>query len=284
MIDYATGLLNKGTPHEEDFNIKETTNTAYSSDSWKIVVDALNPYYNSIKGILSSERYDIYIMYGGYSATQQEDAKGFLLYLNRDGIPYKVELTQYRCFQFLKYDEETNRVYGTLTDNGSNSSQPASNKMYFAYFNNLFIADEDNPVRQTYLYEFTTPRNAWYRTYDIVKQQGMSNYIIITSLDAYVYPVIYNLVINVGESNELTTWRVDENEASLFLGAYVWFSSDTPHFKLICYKNWQGVRVLKLVQDNGTSLSYSDISTDVSLYTGYQSYNNSYFGINQNNI
>lgn len=59
LIDYATDMLNSGTPQEEDFNIKEISNIAYSSNDWKIVVDALNPYYNSIKGILSSERYDI---------------------------------------------------------------------------------------------------------------------------------------------------------------------------------------------------------------------------------
>jgi hypothetical protein len=284
LIDYATDMLNSGTPQEEDFNIKEISNIAYSSNDWKIVVDALNPYYNSIKGILSSERYDIYIMYGGYSQTASDDTKGFLIYLDRNGKPLKVILTEYRCFQFLKYDEETNRIYGILTDNGNGQSENASNKMYFAYFNNLFIINDDNPPIQTYLYEYNTPRTAWYRVYDIVKEQGASNYIILTSLDSYVYPVIYNLEINVGESNVLTTWQVNENEASLFLGAYAWFSNDTPHFKLICYKNYQNVRGLRLVQDNGSSLTYSNLSADVDLYTGSQFYNNSYFGINENNI
>jgi len=284
LIDYATDMLNSGTPQEEDFNIKEISNIAYSSNDWKIVVDALNPYYNSIKGILSSERYDIYIMYGGYSQTASDDTKGFLIYLDRNGKPLKVILTEYRCFQFLKYDEETNRIYGILTDNGNGQSENASNKMYFAYFNNLFIVNDENPPIQTYLYEYNTPRTAWYRVYDIVKEQGASNYIILTSLDPYVYPVVYNLEINVGESNILTTWQGNENEASLFLGAYVWFSNDTPHFKLICYKNYQGVRGLRLVQDNGSSLTYSNLSADVDLYTGSQFYNNSYFGINENNI
>ncbi len=283
LIDYATNMLNSGTPHEEDFNIKETTNTAYSSDDWKIVVDALNPYYNSIKGILSSERYDIYIMYGGYSQTSSDDTKGFLIYLDRNGKPLKVILTEYRCFQFLKYDEETNRIYGILTDNGNGQSENASNKIYFAYFNNLFIVNDDNPVRQTYLYEFTTPRSNWYRVYDIVKKQAEANYIILVSFDSYIYPVVYNLEINVGESNVLTTWRVDEDNAARFLGAYLWFTDENPHFKLVCYKDINP-RGLKLVQDNGSNISYSDLTADVELYPVSQLYNKSYFGINQNNI
>ena len=256
LINYLTGLLNQQQPLPSDDAFTNIKGIEYSSSSWQFVIDAFsNEYKAVINGILENENYDKFIMYGAYQSADTEDTKGFLIYLNNNGLPYKVMKLNSRGILYLDLDEETNRIYGVISNASVYVSGVSDVEVYFAYYNNLFLTDDEGiPIHQSYAYKIDTIVR---KINKIVKDPDGANYLIVSSAYSGIGKVIvYELKINVGTPTELNIWNVDEDYRGF--SAYASYSSSNPNFKLIAYNPI--LDIWKVVTNNGANLDYTDIS------------------------
>lgn len=292
LLDYATHLLNIESPNPTDFDPynEVSVNDDYSSSAWDIVYDELGSKYCVINGILEDESSENYIMYGGYQDAPGENSKGFLIYMNQENHPFKVLLLDdIRGFQLLKYDKETNRVYGVCCDRAS-SWGSEDNDAYFSYLNNLFLTYNDYyPPKLLYevrIFQGSGSSTAnQYRARDIIKHPDHSYYLIFgTTYINLSEPKIYELRIKVGETNEFKEWTISNpsNYGGLcFLG---WYTDDTPHFKGILGST-TSTPGLSLFQDNGDNVSITSLTCDTTIDQMISSRTNpDYVSLGQNNI
>lgn len=282
LIEYVTGLLNNEEPQYTDFNIQNINSIEYNSEIWQDYINAFRLQSAAINGILENEKYDNFIMYGGYQEEKNRDAKGFLIYINKYGTPFKLIRLNTRGILNLDFDEDSNRVYGVVGDRATYQSA-TTNEIYFVYFNNLFLTTtEDYKPIQTYSYKIFIGTKAVDK---IVKDPNGSNYLIFTrAYPGLQYIDVFELKINVGQPNELTRWQVyDNSNVYLLLGLYGWYEESSPHFKMVTSKT-SGSN-LTIIQNNGASLTYTNITPDVSLNQIQQLYcHPQWIAINENNI
>ena len=259
LIDYATGLLNQEEPRTEDFNIKSIDGYEFTSEDWSIVVDSFRLQRIGINGILENEKYENFILYGAYTEDIRSDTKGFLIYLDKNGKPYYVLKLNTRGILWLGFDEETNRVYGVESTSGLYHSFVPT-QLYFMYYNNLFLTDnETNKPIETYTYNIYTSASGTpkFRVQDMIKDPTSSSYLIVlSSTNGGRYSRVYELKVNVGQSNELIKW--DVNQDYVLFADYIWYSNGSPHFKLIEYYNLG----FKLATNNDTNIVYTNLTTD----------------------
>ena len=282
LLEYVTGLLNGEEPKYTDFNIQNINSIEYNSEIWEEYSTAFRLQSAAINGILENEKYDNFIMYGGYQEQENQDAKGFLIYINKYGTPFKLIKLNSRGILNLDFDEDSNRVYGVVGDRATYQSA-TTNNMYFVYFNNLFLtATDDYKPIQTYSYKIFTGAKAVDK---IVKDPSSSNYLIFTRQYNGLQNIdVFELKINVGQANELTRWQAyDNTNVYLLLGLYGWYEESNPHFKMVTSKT--SGQNLTIIQNNGTSLTYTNITPDVSLNQRQQLYTHpQWISINENNI
>lgn len=287
LIDYVTGLLSIEQEQPTDFDPNELAGTGvkiYTSTEWQFVIDALDGYIVSINGILENENYDNYIMYGGYQSGTN-NSNGFLIYINEYGIPTKIRLLENaRGFQFLKFDEINNRVYGVYGDRATNSTS-SSNDAYFVYYNNLFLTEDDNnPPTISYSYKIHSDSGTdYFMVRDIVKHPERPFYLIYsTGFNSLSLPKATELRINVGQANELKTWSVASNYVGYaFYGSY---TEETPHFKLILYDT-RTPKMFRLGVDNGDNVSITNLTCDTTLKDRQNAYViNNYISIDEDTI
>jgi hypothetical protein len=221
-------------------------------------------------------------MYGGYQEQENEDAKGFLVYINKYGTPYKLIKGLTRGFLYLDFDEDANRVYGVSGDRATYQGA-TTNDIYFVYYNNLFLTGgSDYTPTLTYSYKIFNGKKAVDK---IVKDPSSSNYLIFTRLYNSIQNIdVFELKINVGQANELTRWQCYDNSNNYqLLGLYGWYENSNPHFKIVSSKT-SGAN-LTIIQNNGTSVNYTNITPDVSLNQRQQIYcHPQWISINENNI
>lgn len=282
LIEYVTGLLNEEEPKYTDFNIQNINSIEYNSEIWQDYISSFRLQSAAINGILENEKYDNFIMYGGYQEQENQDAKGFLIYINKYGTPFKLIKLNSRGILNLDFDEDANRVYGVVGDRATYQSA-TTNDIYFVYFNNLFLTTtEDYKPIQTYSYKIFIGTKAVDK---IVKDPNGSNYLIFTRTYAGLQNIdVFELKINVGQANELTRWQAyDSSNVYLLLGLYGWYEESNPHFKMVTSKT--SGQNLTIIQNNGTSLNYTNITPDVSLNQRQQIYTHpQWISINENNI
>ena len=282
LLEYVTGLLNEEEPKYTDFNIQNINSIEYNSEIWKEYATAFRLQSAAINGILENEKYDNFIMYGGYQEQENQDTKGFLIYINKYGTPFKLIKLNSRGILNLDFDEDSNRVYGVVGDRATYQSA-TTNNMYFVYFNNLFLTTTDDyKPTQTYSYKIFTGTKAVDK---IVKDPSSSNYLIFTRQYNGLQNIdVFELKINVGQANELTRWQAyDNTNVYLLLGLYGWYEESNPHFKMVTSKT--SGQNLTIIQNNGTSLTYTNITPDVSLNQRQQLYTHpQWISINENNI
>ena len=251
LIEYVTGLLNEEEPKYTDFNIQNINSIEYNSEIWEEYATAFRLQSAAINGILENEKYDNFIMYGGYQEQENQDAKGFLIYINKYGTPFKLIRLSTRGILYLDFDEDTNRVYGVVGDRATYQSA-TTNEIYFVYFNNLFLTTaEDYKPTQTYSYKIFTGRKAVDK---IVKDPSSSNYLIFTRQYNGLQSIdVFELKINVGQENELTRWQCYDNSNNYqLLGLYGWYNNSNPHFKIVSSKI-SGAN-LTIIQNNGVKV------------------------------
>ena len=282
LIEYVSGLLNNGEPQYTDFNIQNINSIEYNSEAWEDIVSSFRLQSAAINGILENEKYDTFIMYGGYQEQENKDAKGFLIYINKYGTPYKLTRLSNRGILYLDFNEDANRVYGVLGDRAT-YQEATTNDMYFVYYNNLFLTGTDDyKPTITYSYKIFTGTKAVDK---IVKDPSSSNYLIFTRTYAGLQNIdVFELKINVGQENELTRWQCYDNSNNYqLLGIYGWYENSNPHFKIVSSKI-SGAN-LTIIQNNGTSVNYTNITPDVSLNQRQQIYcHPQWISINENNI
>ena len=282
LIEYVTGLLNEEEPKYTDFNIQNINSIEYNSEVWEEYATAFRLQSAAINGILENEKYDNFIMYGGYQEQENEDAKGFLIYINKYGTPFKLIRLSTKGILYLDFDEDANRVYGVVGDRATYQAA-STNDMYFVYFNNLFLTTtEDYKPMQTYSYKIFTGTKAVDK---IVKDPSGSNYLIFTrNYNGLQNIDVFELKINVGQANELTRWQAyDSSNVYLLLGLNGWYESSNPNFKMVTTKLTG--QNLTIIQNNGTSLTYTNITPDVSLNQRQQIYSHpQWISINEDNI
>lgn len=282
LIEYVTGLLNEEEPKYTDFNIQNINSIEYNSEVWDEYASAFRLQSAAINGILENEKYDTFIMYGGYQEQENQDAKGFLIYINKYGTPYKLIKGLKRGFLYLDFDEDANRVYGVSGDRATYQGA-TTNDIYFVYYNNLFLTGgSDCTPTLTYSYKIFNGTKAVDK---IVKDPSSSNYLIFTRVYNGLQNIdVFELKINVGQANELTRWQCYDNSNNYqLLGIYGWYNNSNPNFKIVSSKT-SGAN-LTIIQNSGTSVNYSNITPDVSLNQRQQLYcHPQWVSINENNI
>ena len=286
LIDYLTGQLSIESQNPTDFDpYNETTTTDdYNGIDWEDVIVALRGKNSAIHGILEDENYDNYIMYGAYQEATNTNSKGFIIYMNENNKPFKIVLfNNVRGIQFLAFDKENSRVYGIVGDK-SNYQGAEDNDAYFVYFNNLFLTYQDDyPPQQTYSYRIWNDGSKQFMARSVVKHPSNAYYLIYaTVFTALLTPRVLELKINVGSSNELNSWSI--NDQYFGYAFYGWYNGDTPHFKLIINTDF-AVPQLKLIQDNGSSVTETNLSCDTTLSKAQNFYiKDDYVAINENTI
>lgn len=284
LIDYVTNLINQGQPQQQDFNITNINGIEYTSSDWQNIIENFRLQNAAINGILEDEKYDNFIMYGGWQEQAGENSKGFLIYLDKNGKPTKLLKLNTRGFQFLKFDEETNRVYGTVGNRATNLLAE-NNDTYFVYYNNLFIVE--TPI-QTYAYKIWNKVGndgaSNFMTRDIVKDPDGTNYLIFGSMYLGTFsPKVLELKINVGQSNELKTWLF--SDMYQYYASYGWYSNGTPHFKAICLNITSSPYPFALAQDNGDNVTYINLQCDTEIKSRLTFYiRPNFMNINENLI
>ena len=284
LIDYVTNLINEEQPKQQDFNITNINGIEYTSSEWQSIIENFRLQNVAINGILEDEKYDIFIMYGGYQEQAGENSKGFLIYLDKNGKPIKVLKLNTRGFQFLKYDDETNRIYGTVGNRATNLLAE-NNDTYFVYYNNLFIVE--TPI-QTYSYKIWNKTGSDgasnFMTREITKDPSGANYLIFGSMYLGTFsPKVLELKINVGQSNELKSWTF--NDMYQYYASYGWYSNGTPHFKIICLNISSSPYCFALAQDNGDNITYTNLECDTEINSRLTFYiRPNYININENLI
>lgn len=287
LIEYLTNLLSIESPSPTDFDPEDIAGRGvsdYSSNEWQSVVNAFNGKNVSINGILDSPNYDLYIMYGGYLEGDSGNSKGFLIYVDQYNVPQKVRLLNGRGFQFLKFDETNNRVYGVVGDRANNPTAN-DNDAYFVYYNNLFLTQDDsNPPDLQYSYKIHTDSGTdYFMARDIVKHPEKSWYLFFTTnFSNLTNAKVVELQINVGQSNVLNTWNIGSGYYGYAF--YGWYSGDTPHFKTIIADSGNQYDFI-LARDNGSSVSYTNLTCDTTISRPQTSYlRPNYVATSENNI
>lgn len=268
LIDYVSGLLAIEQQQPTDFDPNEMAGVGvdnYTSNEWADVISALSGKSAVINGILDNENYDNYIMYGGYQEGNSGNSKGFLIYINEYNKPTKIRvMDNAKGFQCLKFDEANNRVYGVYGDR-ANYAVADDNDAYFVYYNNLFLTEADtNPPVITYSYKIHTDNsNDYFMARDIIKHPERPFYIIYSTNFSNLSNVkITELKINVGSSNDLNIWSLSNDYLGYaFYGKY---NNETPNFKIISYDNGTA-KAFKLVEGDGTNLTYTSLTCDTTL-------------------
>lgn len=289
LIEYVTGLLQIEDPRPTDFDPDNeyTSSDDYNLSKYEDVIVALRGKNACINGILQSDFNEIFVMYGAYQDNNNENSKGFLIFFQKEAaefVPVKISLLQTRGIQFLKFDDTSNRVYG-VTGNLSTYQGAENGDCYFVYFNNLFLAyDDELEPDQTYSYRIWEATNHQFCCRDIVKQGEGSRYLIFgTQFNSLTYPTVIDLQIKVGESNE----QVNYETASNYLG-YAFFgeyNGDTPFFKMIVFDNSSGVKTFKLALLSGSNIIYSNITINSEIKTTYHlNTHPSYVSLDDSNI
>lgn len=288
LIDYVSGLLKIEQARPTEFDPREITGIGieeYTSQRWSAILSAFNGKNVSINGILESENYNNYIMYGGYQNGNSGNCNGFLIYINEYGIPTKARLlSNARGFQFLKFDETNNRVYGVVSDRAT-STVANDNDAYFVYYNNLFLTESDNnPPDITYSYKIHTDSSTNYFTArDIVKHPEKPFYMIYsTNFSSLNCTRVTELIINVGQANELKTLYLNND----YLGHafYGWYDGETPKFKIIV-RTENTTATMKLITYNGNSSSETALTNGITLPKPQNFYiKDNYLSMNENNI
>lgn len=286
LINFVSGLLNKTSSNPTDFDPYNYTNTTneYTDSDWDIVMNALTSKFAEINGILEDESSDIYIIYGAYDDIPATQAKGFLIYMNQDNKPFKVRtLPNVRGFQWLGFDKESNRVYGAIGDRGGRFTSN-DNDVYFAYFNNLFLTYEDyylpNLRYETKIFTGSGGSTTNQLIVKNIVKHPDKSYYLINGMGASGDDGIkvIELQIKTGASNELTNWTIDQTYSnSAFYG---WYTDETPHFKLIATTTTPS---FKLIEDNGTSITETNLSYDSTLVAGANETAN-YICLDKNNM
>ena len=288
LIDYVTGLLSIEQEQPTDFDPNELAGTGvedYTSQKWQDILSALDGKSVSINGILESGNYDNYIMYGGYQNGNTGNCNGFLIYVNEYGFPTKIRvMSNARGFQFLKFDEENNRVYGVVSDRAT-PSVADDNDAYFVYYNNLFLTEsDDNPPNLSYSYKIHTDSSTNYFTCrDIVKHPERPFYLIYsTNFSGLNCTRVTELKINVGQANELNTLYSNNNYYGYAF--YGWYDSDTPKFKIIV-RTEITTATMKLITYNGSSSSEIALTNGITLERPQNAYiKDNYLAVDENNI
>lgn len=288
LIEYLTGLLNIEQEQPTDFDPNELAGTGekdYSGNEWQFVIDALDGKTVAINGILENENYDNYIMYGGYQTGDTGNSNGFLIYINEYGIPTKIRLLENaRGFQYLKFDEVNNRVYGVYGDRATNSLA-TDNDAYFVYYNNLFLTEsDDNPPNLTYSYKIHEDSGSnYFMVRDIIKHPESSFYLIYsTNFNNLSNTTVTELRINVGQANEMKTWEVSNNYVGYAF--YGWYSGDTPHFKIILYDTGTP-KMYRLGTNSGDTVNITNLTCDTTLDRRQNAYvKDDYISVNEDTI
>jgi hypothetical protein len=151
-------------------------------------------------------------MYGAYQEATNTNSKGFIIYMNENNKPFKIVLfNNVRGIQFLAFDKENSRVYGIVGDK-SNYQGAVDNDAYFVYFNNLFLTYQDDyPPQQTYSYRIWNDGSKQFMARSVVKHPSNAYYLIYaTVFTALLTPRVLELKINVGSSNELNSWSIND--------------------------------------------------------------------------
>lgn len=287
LIDYVSGLLKIEQEKPTDFDPYEMAGVGdrdYNGVAWEEVIIALRDKNVSINGILENENYDLFIMYGGYQEENSGNSKGFLIYIDEYNKPINIKLLDHRGFQYLEFDESSNRVYGVVGDR-ANYPVANDNDAYFVYYNNLFLTYEDGvDPEQTYAYKiWEDSSNNYFMCRDIQKNPENSYYLIYATAFTNLHsPIVMELRINVGEANELKTWNI----GSTYFGYafYGWYSGETPHFRVIAF-DYNGNHDFYLTEDNGDNINYTQLTCDTTIDNPQVSYiKNDYVSINENEI
>ena len=275
LIDYVTNLLDIESPRPTDFDPEDFAVgvgiSTYDGQWWQDIVAQFDGKNVSINGVLDSPNYNMIILYGGYQEGNSGNSKGFLIYIDKYNKPIKARLLNTRGFQFLKFDETNNRVYGVAGDR-ANSAVADDNDAYFVYYNNLFLTEsDDNPPVLTYSYKIHTDSGTnYFMARDIVKHPEKSWYIIYATAFSTLYSSrVLELQVNVGQTNELKIWNIGQSYYSYAF--YGWYDSDTPHFKAITL-NASGNDEFILATNNGDNVNYTTLTCDTSL----KKYQNAY--------
>lgn len=271
LIEYVTGLLQIEDERPTDFDPDNMwiSNSDYNDANYEDVIVALRGKYSCINGILQSDFNEVFVMYGAYQDSLNANSKGFLIFFAKEAAEYrpvKISLLNTRGIQFLKFDESSNRVYG-ITGDRSTYKGAQDNDCYFVYFNNLFLAyDDELEPDQTYSYRIWNNGSQQFCCRDIVKQGEGSRYLIFgTQFTNLNYPTVIDLKINVGEDNEQTNYSTGSNYFGYaFHGE---FNGDTPSFKMIVFDNSSGVKTFKQAMLSGSSLIYGNITISTAIKT-----------------
>ena len=315
LIDYTTGLLNKENPNPQDFNILDINFQQYK-DSFSDFFTELNQNARALQitGILEDEDYDISILYGaflyGTSSTTGLRGRGFLIYLDKNNnvlqVLFKDKSNNYlRGFHKLYIDKDSNRVYGvvghpTVTPTGFNEPN------YFTYFNNLLLPNRNGQYEVDIRTSYNLNENN-LSIKEIIKQPELSKYLMIgTNANTMENIRIIEYTANVGTADEIKKWNAVPSSGTYggyywastnLLAYYLWYTADTPHFKVIFgglnYNTAQTTlngKYYGLAVDNGDNVSYTrlnkidDIVTNDSTVWNLSNYQLEVLGINENNV
>ncbi|MBR2248679.1 MAG: hypothetical protein IKE89_03435 [Bacilli bacterium] len=261
LLDYVTGNLNIENPKNTDFNIKNINYYLYSDEWSDIRQELLTIGLPYITGVLQNDKYDISIVYGTISPTNDTfNDKGFLIYLDNKLKPIQL-ITKYKTGNDLKgihklyYDSDTNRCYGVIGHCYYNDS---TNPNYFAYFNNLFYKNNDNyEIDLRYSYNLSDNN---FQCHEIIKDPDGTNYLMLGSNpNSKQNSRAIELKINTGMPNEWTRWSPPNTTAtqSIFIGCYGEYSNSNPNFKIITYNNSN--QKLGIFYNNGTTSYKNDL-------------------------
>jgi hypothetical protein len=232
LLKYLTGNIKEGeVPQELSGHFEEP----------QVVTNGLDTYLSTelglytIMGILQSENYDKYILYG--TRRLNGTNYGFLLVTDQDYNPINL-ITEYNSGTYLQdfYQlevDEKNQIYGIDYNN-------ETSKTRFIMLNNVF-ANSEAKLRQSY----NLPTQiASMQYYQVTKDANSANYLIagIVFKGNIDQPLVAKLTVNVGSENE---W-VYYNYSGTLLGAesalsniYATWDNDQPEFKITAFSESQ---------------------------------------------
>lgn len=283
ILNYVTSNLNIEQPKNTDFDIKNIINTNYDSNLWEPYISQLLNLGDGIviNGILQSEKYNTFIAYGAYR--NNNISYGFLIYFNKNYEPIDL-ITQtssgtlLRGILYLDFDEENNRVYG-ITSNRATFNTSASSENYFVYFTNLFIKiNNQYNISQSYAYKIENINGR--RIIQILKDPNGSNYLIACcNYISTNNPMIIELKINVGQSNEINVWQL--TNSYFIYGVDLKYNNNSPSFCAICYNSNSFIKAI----NNGSNINYTNLASDSTINNNVTFFAQpNYISINENNI
>lgn len=283
LLNYVIGNLNIEQSKNNDFNIKSIINTNYNGNVWQPYIQQLLSLGDGIviNGILQNEKYNTFISYGAYRSNDK--SYGFLIYFNENYEPIDLITktstgTLLRGILYLDYDSENNRVFGITSDRATFNTS-ATSENYFVYFTNLFIKlNNQYNIAQTYSYKIENISGR--RIMQILKEPENSNYLIACCNYASTNnPMIIELKINVGTSNELKIWQL--TNSYFIYGVNLRYENNEPLFCAICYDGSSFVKCINL----DSNINYTVLSSDSTINSNITFFAQpNYISINENNI